>query len=112
MRISGFDVNSVDNGGFSCLHDAANHGYFEIVKLLVEAGAVVNKESKDFSHRCVIFVSPALRGLASDSRCWALYSTESLRRMIIKKRFFPQDNAAAFCIGRWPLPHCLIFVRP
>ncbi|OQR76578.1 tonsoku protein-like [Tropilaelaps mercedesae] len=58
----GFDVNSTDNGGLSSLHDAANHGYLEIAKSLVEAGAQVNREGNDNSHRITPLHSAAAGG--------------------------------------------------
>ena len=38
---SGVDVNSTDDEGYSALQAAAENGYLEVVKLLVEKGANV-----------------------------------------------------------------------
>ena len=39
---SGVDVNSTDDEGYSALQAAAENGYLEVVKLLVEKGANVD----------------------------------------------------------------------
>ena len=42
----GTDVNSVDNEGYSALHAAAENGYLEVVKYLVEKGADVQYKAQ------------------------------------------------------------------
>ena len=42
----GTDVNSVDNEGYSALHAAAENGYLEVVKYLVEKGANVQYKAQ------------------------------------------------------------------
>lgn len=44
----GYDVNYVDNLGYSVLHRACEKGNLEIVKALCEAGADVNKNCKGY----------------------------------------------------------------
>lgn len=38
----GAQVNTRDHCGWSPLHEACNHGYMEVVKMLLEHGAAVN----------------------------------------------------------------------
>ena len=40
--VNGVDVNSTDNEGYSALQAAAENGYLDVVKLLVEKGANVH----------------------------------------------------------------------
>ena len=40
--VNGVDVNSTDNEGYSALQAAAENGYLDVVKLLVEKGANVD----------------------------------------------------------------------
>lgn len=42
----GTDVNSVDDEGYSALHAAAENGYLEVVKYLVEKGANVQYKAQ------------------------------------------------------------------
>lgn len=42
----GVDVNSMDDEGYSALHAAAENGYLDIVKLLVEKGVNVNHKAE------------------------------------------------------------------
>ena len=42
----GTDVNSVDDEGYSALHAAAENGYLEVVKYLVEKGADVQYKAQ------------------------------------------------------------------
>lgn len=42
LIIRGADINAVDDCGYSALHLACEHGYIEIVKLLLKSGAKVD----------------------------------------------------------------------
>ena len=42
----GLDVNSADEEGYSALHAAAENGYLDVVKLLVEKGADVQHKTQ------------------------------------------------------------------
>ena len=43
---NGTDVNSADDEGYSALHAAAENGYLDVVKLLVEKGANVQHKTQ------------------------------------------------------------------
>ena len=43
---NGVDVNQQDDEGYSALHAAAENGYLEIVKLLVESGADIQHKTE------------------------------------------------------------------
>lgn len=43
---NGTDVNSADEEGYSALHAAAENGYLDVVKLLVEKGANVQHKTQ------------------------------------------------------------------
>ena len=43
---NGIDVNQQDDEGYSALHAAAENGYLEIVKLLVESGADIQHKTE------------------------------------------------------------------
>ena len=43
---NGTDVNSADEEGYSALHAAAENGYLDVVKLLVEKGANVRHKTQ------------------------------------------------------------------
>lgn len=42
LLVRGCDINARDECGYSALHLAAEHGYFELVELLLKQGAQVN----------------------------------------------------------------------
>lgn len=42
LMVRGADINKIDDCGYSALHLAAEHGYFEICKILLDAGANVD----------------------------------------------------------------------
>lgn len=42
LLVRGANINSVDDCGYSAIHLAAEHGYIEMAKLLIESGAKVD----------------------------------------------------------------------
>lgn len=40
--VRGADINKIDDCGYSAVHLAAEHGYYEICKILLDAGAKVD----------------------------------------------------------------------
>lgn len=42
LLVRGADINAVDDCGYSALHLAAEHGYYDLSKLLLEMGAKVD----------------------------------------------------------------------
>lgn len=42
LLVRGADINKIDDCGYSALHLASEHGYYEICKILLDAGAKVD----------------------------------------------------------------------
>lgn len=42
LLVRGADINLIDDCGYSALHLAAEHGYCEIVKILLDSGAKID----------------------------------------------------------------------
>jgi hypothetical protein len=42
LLVRGAEINKIDDCGYSALHLAAEHGYFEICKILLDAGAKID----------------------------------------------------------------------